>query len=154
MHTIHPLFLPFSPVFIASFFRHAVDWRHVYPFNNKFAWLVKGRYAHLIAGTEEKLGKFGIKRREQLQDRIKRMKQSMLAQVVLLGLLYLGVIATGLGILADATGITTGLLAVLDKVTAATAPLSGLLLVAVLIVRRHLAQLEADILLLLALRGT
>lgn len=126
----------------------------MYPFNSTAAWFLKGRYAHLIAATEDKLTRFGVKRREQLQARIRGLKRWGLAQVVVLVLLYLGAIATAVGFLARHVDLPTEVVDSLELMASRTAPLAGALLVVVLIIRRTLSQFEADLLMLVALRGT
>lgn len=126
----------------------------MHPFPSRLQWFLKGRHAHVIAATEEKLHRLGIERRERAQARIASMRRLALAQLPLLVLLYIGAIATATGALVGILGLPDETVDAMQYVAARAAPLSGVLLVAVLLLRRTLSQLEADLVMLVALRGT
>lgn len=145
---------PFSP----SFFKRQVHVQtagllFVYPFKTRGAWWLKGRYAHVIAAVEASMGRFGASRRDQLKNRMGRMKKWNLAQVVLLALLYIGAATTAFGALADFFNFGQEAVDALHSLARATGPASGVILVAILLIRRVLSQLEADVLMLVMLRG-
>ncbi len=126
----------------------------MYPFKNSFLWHVKGRTHHLIEATEQAMGEFKPARQKRLKRRISFMKRALFVQLVVLVLLYIGVAATAASLLGRAFAELEGAADALGAVAAATAPASGALFLVLLLVRRTLGQLDADLIMLVSLRGT
>lgn len=119
----------------------------MYPFDSRWRWLLAGRHSHLLAALA--MSPTGD---SFVVERIAQLRKYNTAHLVVGGLLFFGLVGSGLTYVASLLPALGGIWAVARDAAALVGALTGVLTLAYLFIARLLSQVEADLLMLLILR--
>ncbi len=118
------------------------------PYRNKLEWNLKGRPYHLIDGLMPAAQQLHGEVYDAFLVRAAMMRRTLRIALALLILLYVGVVASAITLIVPYFAAAETLVDILQSAARITGSISLILLGAYLLLRRRVAQLEADLVVL------
>ena len=123
----------------------------MFPFERRWQWFARNRYAHLFTAIHGHLEDFHEPYRSVLRDRARKMRVAMPVRTALVFLLNIGILATTAAGVLNVLGLLEPFQPLLTSIARASAGTSLAFLALVLLATRYLGQLEADMVAAMAL---
>lgn len=112
----------------------------MYPFGSRLAWLLASRYKHILKAFEKHPPTDTL-----VQERLESLARWGRVRGVVAAFLYLGIVASLVGLLGQVLPALKGATVFLQGAAAVAGTFAGFITVAFLFLTRLLGQIEADI---------